>query len=409
MRQGAAILVVGVLAAAAGCRSHRAPAAPPASKAELPALPQTSRSLRPPDVSALPGEPKAGVPNRPVDYVKLTAYECRYRAVKNAPYADDLDSHPQNAPSGHPLMRRLRGEPADTAAGRKVRGYLADEFRNQAAGDALDKYFQLAQAEGQFDLLAKSLGELKARLSDAEEAERRGLADRAGIDTLRVQVLDLEAKIAELEAGADGLNAALRALLDLDPADPRPLLPDDPLHVKPDDVDVAEAVRAGLFYRPDLNLVRTLLADDGEAADDLADALLREVSPLLARMKNNPLVGVLVPGNKRTDQASTRRQLQSMLDVRTRQAEAEIRAAAMELRGQRLAAVAKSAEVRRQEAKLVEVQKRAAAGQPVSAELAKAKLDLWKSQGELLAAAAKWCQADVKLRKAMGLLVREQP
>ena len=52
-------------------------------------------------------------------------------------------------------------------------------------------------------------------------------------------------------------------------------------------------------------------------------------------------------------------------------------------------------------------EKRAAAGQPVSAELVKAKLDLWKSQGEMLTAAAKWNQADAKLRKAMGLLVRE--
>jgi hypothetical protein len=409
MRRWAAMFALGLAMAAVGCRHHRAPASASPPKAELPALPQTSRSLKPPDVSALPVEPRGAIPNRPVEYLKLTAYECRYRAVKNAPYAEDLDSHSQNSPTGHPWVRRIRGDAADTEAGRKVRGYLADEFRNQAAGEALDKYFQLAQAESQFDLLAKSLGELKARLADAEEAERRGLADRAGIDTLRVQVLDLEAKLAELEAGIDGLNAALRAMLGIDPADPRPLLPDDPLQVKPDDVDVNEAVRTGLFYRSDLNLIRTLLADGGEAADDLADALLRQISPLLARMKNNPLVGVLVPKDKRTDQAATRRQLQSVLDARSRQAEAEIRAAALELRGHRLAAIAKAAEVRRQDAKRAETQKRAAAGQPVAAELSKAKLDLWKSQGELLNAAIKWNQADAKLRKAMGLLVREPP
>ena len=43
----------------------------------------------------------------------------------------------------------------------------------------------------------------------------------------------------------------------------------------------------------------------------------------------------------------------------------------------------------------------------MTAELTKAKVDLWKSQGELLKAAIDWHLTDVKLRKAMGLLVRE--
>ena len=402
-----AILPVLLFLASAGCGHHRASDCTTAAKPASPALLVTARSPIVPDLSALPLQTKGAPQSRPAEYRKLTAAECRYRAVKNAPFADDLDAHPGNAASGHPWLRRIRGEANDSEAGRKVRGYLADEFRNTAAADALDKFFQLAQAEGQFDLLAKSLGELRARLSDAEDAERRGLADRSGIDLLRVQVLDLEAKIAELEAGIEGLNAALRAMLALDPADPLPLFPDDPLRVRPEDVERDEAVRTGLFYRPDLNLIRTLLADDGEAADNLADALLKQVSPMLARLKNNPLIGVLLPKSNRSDKAATRRQLTSMLDARTRQAEAEIRAAALELRGQRLASTAKAAEVRRQVATLAEVEKRAAAGQPVSAELTKAKLDLVKSQGEMLTAAVKWNQADAKLRKAMGLLVRE--
>ena len=83
------------------------------------------------------------------------------------------------------------------------------------------------------------------------------------------------------------------------------------------------------------------------------------------------------------------------------------RAAARSLRGYRLSTVAKAAEVQRQKAKLEEVEKRAAAGQPATAELTKTRLDLWKAQGELLKAAIDWHLADVKLRKAMGLLVRE--
>jgi hypothetical protein len=406
MRVGVALMAAFILASA-GCGHHRASSPTTSAKPEFPPLATAARTPITADVSALPTEPKSTPPTRPAEYRTLTAAECRSRAVKNAPFADELDARPENASHPHPWVRRLKGEPTDSEAGRKVRGYLADEFRNQAAGDAMDKYFELARAEGQFDLLAKSLAELKARLADAEDAERRGLADRAGIDLLRVQVFDLEAKIAELEAGIDSLNVALRAMLGLDPADPLPIRPDDPLRVRPDDVDLDEAVRTGLYYRSDLNLLRTLLSDGGEAADDLADALLKQVSPMLARMKNNPLVSVLVSKRHDTDRSGTQSALNEMLEARTRKAEAEIRAAALDLRGQRLATTAKAAEVRRQQATLTELEKRFAAGQPVQAELTKAKLDLWKSQGEMLTAAVKWNQADAKLRKAMGLLVRE--
>lgn len=393
-----------LLAFAAGCshHSHRSSNSPTPA---IPNLPVVARSGIEPDVSGLPRDSGGPAPARPGEYRKLTVHECRYLAVKSAPFADDLDAHAEND-SGHPLFHPRKPSPEEAAVGRKVRGYLADDLRNTAASEALEQYFQLAQGEGQFDLLVKSHVELRARLADAEDAERRGLADRAGVDTLRVQVLDLEAKIAELEAGIGALNAGLRARLGLDAADPLPLWPDDPLRVRPDDVDVVEAVRSGLYFRPDLNLLRTLLSDEGKAADDLAQSLLKQVSPLLASLRSNPIIGVLLP-NKRMHREATQRQIQSMLTAKERQAEAEIRAAALSLRGYRLSTVAKAAEVQRQKAKLEEVEKRAAAGQPATAELTKTRLDLWKAQGELLKAAIDWHLADVKLRKAMGLLVRE--
>jgi len=407
MRLGAAILGCTLILAVAGCGHHRAQPSESPAKPSAPNLSTTKRGVLEPDLSALPRDPSDKPPARPGEYRKLTAEECRYFAVKNAPLADDLDAHPENRTPSHPHLHPGQPSPSEADTSRKVRGYLADELRNKSAGEALDKFYQLAQAEGQFDLLAKSLKELRARLGDAEDAERRGLADRAGVDNLRVQVLDLEAKVAELEAGIDSLNAALRAHLGMDSADPLSIWPDDPLHVRSEDVDIDEAVRNGLFYRSDLNLIRTLLADDGEGADDLAQALLKQISPLLARLKSNPLVSLLTVKRNRTSREATQRQLQSLLEGRERQAEAEIRAAALALRGHRLATVARSAEVRRHAATVTELEKKAAAGQPVTAELTKAKLDLWKAQGELLKSAVEWRRADVKLRQAMGLLVRE--
>ncbi|HEY2909754.1 MAG TPA: TolC family protein [Gemmataceae bacterium] len=360
-----------------------------------------------PDLSALPVETGGKPPTRPGEYRKLPTAECRTLAIENAPFAKDLDEHSENQAPNHPLFHPLKPKPKEAELGRRARGYLADDFRNKAAGDALDDFYQLAQSEGQFDLLAKSLGELRARLADAEEALKRGLADRSNVDALRVQVLDMEAKIAQLEAGIGALNASVRARLNLQANDPMPLWPDDPLRVRPEDVDVDQAVKTGLYYRPDLNLLRTLLSDNGRAADDLTSSLLKQVSPLLAHLRSNPIIGVLLPRSRSEERESTRRQMESMLRDRERQAEAEIRAESLTLRGDRLACEAKAAEVRRQQTTLQDVEKRAAAGQPVTAELTKAKLDLWKAKGELLKAAIDWHRADVKLRKAMGLLVRE--
>jgi hypothetical protein len=397
------MILLAALVAGAGC-GHRAEQNALQTKPALANLAVTKRSAIVPDVSALPLEtskPSA----RPDEYRKLSAYECRYLAIRNAPFADELDANAENQPAGHPRLHPSKLSPTEAEVNRRTRGYLADEFRNKAAGEALEQFYQLAQSEGQFDLLAKSLAEVRARLADAEEAQKRGLADRAGVDTLRVQVLRLEAQIAQLGAGIGGINAGLRARLALDAADPLPLWPDDPLHVRPDEIDVDEAVRTGLFYRPDLNLLRTLLADNGRGVDDLIQGFLKKVSPLLAAVTSNPIAGLLT--HKRDRGGSLQRQIESMLEARERQAEAEIRAGLFTLRGDRLASTAKAAEVRQLAAKLQEVEKRAAAGQPVAAELTKAKLDLWKAQGELLKAVIDWHIADVKLRQSMGLLVRE--
>ncbi|MDB5312510.1 MAG: hypothetical protein JWO38_6712 [Gemmataceae bacterium] len=392
--------------AAAGCHSHFTRTCPPPKPA--PHLPVVPRAAVEADVSGLPTDTPGRLEGRPPQYHRLTACDCQTLAIRSAPFADDLDNHPDNTAPNHPHLHPLKPKADEAQIGRLVRGYAADDSRNRSAGEALEQFYQLARAEGQYDLLARAHAELRTQFAAAEEALRRGLSDRAGVDALRVQVLDTEAQIAQLEAGLGALDAGLRARLELDPGDPLPLWPDDPLRVRPDDVDPDQAVRTGLHYRPDLNLLRALLSDNGKAADDLAQALLAQVSPLLARLKTNPIVGLLLLPTKAKDRReTTRRQVASMLTTRERQAEAEIRAAVLTLRGHRAAATAKAAEVRRLAARLQEIEKRAEAGQQVTADLTKAKLELLKSQGDLLKAASDWKIAEAKLRQAMGLLVRE--
>lgn len=396
MRRGATLYACWVLvAAAAGCHHHRprAACAPPRPAAELPI------AARQPAETDVSGVPPFSVPTRPGTVRRLTAAECRTLAVQNAPLADDLDRHADSGPA-HPHLHPKKASKAE--CGRVVRGYAADELRNRAAADALDDFYKLARAEAQFDLLAAARAELAARISDTEAAARHGFADKS--DALRSQLHDLDAQLAELDGGIGALNAGLRGRLGLNQSEVTPLGPADPLRVRGEDVDADAAVRTALRYRPDLNLIRALMAcRDGGSG--LSNAVLTGINPLLAAGTGHPVAALLMALCGKDDGSQDR--LASALAGRERQAEAEVRAAAATLRGHRAAAAARADRVRDAAAKVDELEKRAAAGQSVQADLTAARLDLLKARGAVLETAAEWNRVEVKLRQAMGLLVRE--
>ncbi len=401
-----AVLALWCLAGAVtGCHS---PAAPPVRLGPAPVqLPVIGRAPVEPDVSAVPTEPAAPA-RRPAEYRRLTAAECRTLAIANAPFADDLDHHPESDPPAHPKSHPEAARNAETS--RLVRGYAADELRNRAAGEALDEFFKLANAEGQFDLLAAADAELRAQLAVALKAEQGGLKDRADIPGLRRKLLDLEAQRAKLEAGAGALDASLRARLNLAANDPLPLWPADPLKVWADDRDVEQAVAIGSRYRSDLNLLRVLASGSGE----MANAVLTGLNPLLGRLHaDNPLAALVAPvlgplaREPKRQQAAATARIAGVLHARERQAEAEIRAAAALLRGARAAVAARTLDVKQVESRIEELRIRQRAGMNVTAELVSAKLDLLKAKGDLLTAVTDWHLAEVKSHQAMGLLVRE--
>jgi outer membrane protein TolC len=392
--------------ALAGCHGRdTAPASAPPPPAQLPV---TTRTPIQPDVSAVPTVADKVTPT-PTEYRKLTATDCRKLAIAHAPYADDLDRHPENDAPAHPHVHKKKAEEAET--NRLVRGHSADESRNRAAGEALDEFYKLIEAEGQLALLKEADAEVRAQLANALKAEKSGLKDRADITAIRRHLLDIEAQRAKLEAGIGALNASLSARLGLAVNDPLPLWPSDPLKVKAEDVDADQAVATGLHYRPDLNLLRVLA--EGNAAE-LADGLLRSMNPLLAaKTSSNPLASLLAPifapftGQPERRHAETTARVKRTLADRERQAEAEIRAAIAMLRGARAAVAARALDVKQVEAKVEDLLTRQKAGLNVTAELVTARLDLLKARGALLTGVTDWHAAEVKLRQAMGLLVRE--
>src|SRR5581483_10834427 len=89
MRRAPGFVLVTVLAV--GC--HAPPISPPVRLAPPP-LPLTARTPTEPDVSALPVNTSPITPARPTSYRRLTTADCRTLAIRNAPLADDLDTHP---------------------------------------------------------------------------------------------------------------------------------------------------------------------------------------------------------------------------------------------------------------------------------------------------------------------------
>ncbi len=343
----------------------------------------------------------------PAEYHILTAAECRRLATLNAPFAADLDRHPDNQPPSHPLLRKNAARHAENS--RLVRGHAADELRNRAAGDALDEFYKLLDAEGQLVLVNQGEKEAREQLADALKAEQAGIRG-ADITAIRRQLLDIEANRAKLEAGIEALNASLRARLNLAP-DPLPIWPSDSLRVRDEEVDVEQAVVTGLAYRPDLNLLRVLAA--GNAAD-LAEGVLRAASPLLATAgTSNPAAILLSPilapfiGRSEHRRSAITARVRQMLVGRERQAEAEIRAAAANLHGATATVAARVLDVKQVQERITELETRQNAGLNVTAELVGARLNLLKAKGMVLTASTDWASAEVKLRKVMGLLVRE--
>ncbi|QDU24102.1 TolC family protein [Urbifossiella limnaea] len=394
MRRGATSYAC-LLLIAAGC--HHARQCSPHAHAPV-ELPTAARQPVAVDATAVSG---ATTPARPATVRRLTAEECRALAAQNAPFADDLDKHPGNSGPSHP---RLHPKKADKAAcARLVRGYAADELRNRAAGDALDDFYKLARAEAQFDLLVAARAEVAARLAEADAAAKHGLRDRG--DPLRVQLHEFDAQLGQLGGGIGALNASLRGRLALDAADPMPLGPADPLRVRGEDVDAAEAVRTALHYRPDLNFLRALIGCRDGSDSGLSQQALTSLNPLLAAASGHPLLALLSALCGKDDGSGDR--LASALAGRERQAEAEVRAAVATLHGHRAAVGARAAAVTDAAARVADLEKQAAAGQSVLAELTAARLELLKARGALLEAASDWHRAEARLRQAMGTLVRE--
>jgi hypothetical protein len=327
-----AVLMAGL---AAGCRGPCVSTPPAASTAPLAptALPPVRPTpIEPPAAGLPPADPaSATLPVAdPEQFRGLTEPDCRAMAAAHSATADLLDAEggrptPVPCHGGH-----HRPPPADPLA--DARRYAALDARNRAAADALDRFFQLADAEGRAELLAAGLRAFDRLRDGAAGFRAAGLPVPADDELLR-QRAKLLADGEQAEAGIRLLNAELKGRIGLDPGGPERLWPVGPFGVSAGPVDVERAVRAAVEGRPDLLLIRSIITNLSADTLPAAREQLRAVSPL-AGAAPAPTAGLLrrlgADAEKRAaaEVPLRRRQAEAVLADRERQAAAEVRAAA---------------------------------------------------------------------------------
>lgn len=378
--------MIGLTALLAGCGHAVQPHA-----CTAPELPSVARGAVEPDLRGLP-EKLPPLP-APAAYAALTAAEAQCYAVRAVPVAQLLDIKQRAVPD--------HGKTANL--GSQLLLEAAAEARNKAAGEALEAFYQLVEAEGRLDLLTLSLNEVRDSLARAEELQAKGLRPAAEPVVLRTGVAQLETDEGGVRVAIVQLNGKLRALLAI--CSDAPIWPVAPLQVGPDAGCIDDAVETGLQHRPDIATLRLLSNNLSFHTLTLTQETLAAVNPGLGPPSPMAqlLLAIVAPGRSLT---TVRQQVATLRAESERQAAEEIRTR-FRVVEQRLQIVSlMQQKVKLEEQHLAELEEKKAKGINVETDLGTQRLSVWKAKGDLLHEIVAWEIARVQLRQAQGLLHR---
>jgi hypothetical protein len=395
---------LGLAVLLAGC--HAAPPTAPPQPSLL-AVPRGTTKL---DLSAVPAPDPAYRVALPADrrYRALSAEECRCLAVQNANLAELLDTAAEQGPASD-CFACLPGK-SKARLIEQVQSSAAGEARNRAAGLALEAYYRLAEAEGRVELLSEGQVEVDSLLVHAEEMYAKKLLDHTAVDAARRERDDLRADAVRLRLAIDQLNEQLKTLLALSTCDDESLWPTSPLRPEPLEKCVEEYVALGLAQRDDLTLLRTVLAELNARTLPVVRQLLGSVNPLLA-MSTGPLAKLLLALKDclcHDEVETARRQVETLLREREREAASEIRQAVRETESRLWLVGAARQRVTEAERTIVEMQEKHGRNLASSVEVSRARLAVLKERRDLLSETVNWEVAHSQLRRSLGVLAHER-
>lgn len=418
------IALLATIGSVGGCRlpvPGHSPAIVPTTAARHTELPQIQPVRFEPSDHTLPTAdlatspmPKASADGTVFRGVMETEAQCL--AAQNASLANVLDE--ENQASVLP-RRHARGNGAEASASlqRQIRAYTALELRNRAAGDTLDRFFQLADAEARTALLRDAMpvvDQLRELAKQAKTAKVRYPIEPDDAERQRSQLL---AQVEQADAGIRMLNIDLRRRIGLAWVESERLWPTGNFEVG-GRVDEEEAVKTALADRPELRGWRAMEA--GLTTDTLPAVrdLLRTTNPMLggsATPAANAMMRFAMVLCRRatetsaeTELAARRQQVRDMLVERERAVADETRAAVVSLnsqiprialaRGRELSWKARQDDAKKQRDANI-----------IGADLleAQATFEWLKARAEVVTEVMAWHQARVRLKAAQGRLAWE--
>jgi outer membrane protein TolC len=292
-----------------------------------------------------------------------------------------------------------------------VTSYADEELRNRRAGEALEAYYRLAEAEGRAGLLREALTELQAVIDRARDFQKRGIVGPEAAEAAQRRWAESRGDQVELDIVIDQLNGQLKAMDNLarDADSDYRIWPTNPLLVAGEDPDPGQCIAEGLARRADLNLLRALSAQLNASTRPVATQALSTVSTLLGGPAGGckclaDLADAILPCLKNGAVETVRGQVDTLLQARERQATQEITTAARLVAARRVEARLATLRADLAGRKVKDLEERLNKGENVRTELTAARLDALKDRGEQVHAAANFMLAGVRLKQAMGLL-----
>jgi len=336
----------------------------------------------------------------------VDARQCQCLAAANSALANAIESESR-------LAMSQRGAACAEVQMAEIRAELlalrAVEERNNAAADALELFYRLAEAESNRDLVQRSLEETDRVLSYIEQLKGGGVQTKADQHAARRQKADVLARQTEVRLSIAQLNGQLRHFLGFDSYEPTPIWPEADLKVTVDAVDVDAAIAEGLCRRADLQGFGLL----GNTLNQQSLPAVRQGLSLV-----NVVPGAPPEQSCGLGQICNRRDVFCEVQVRRRQLN-ELHASREHLAAEEIRQAAAAVEARLQQIALAKekldswlgriewLRSKRGTGGVTAFDISEAELRRIESESELIHQVIAWRIAQVKLKKAQGLLAFE--
>ena len=350
---------------------------------------------------SIPGAPPS------LEYRRLTAVDCQCLAAENSPLGVLLMM--ENQFIGRQAQQDRKSSKKATNIHRRVLNLRAIDERNRASGEALKAFYQLVEAEGQRDLLDRSIGELNNSIDNVKKIKDSGLELEVEQGDFERQRIDLVAKQVTADKTIQQLNGKLRFLLHLDAIDTTPIWPDVDLTPNTFAIDMEAAILEGLTTRPDLAALRLTRDTLDEETLPLARKSLRQIDMMFGIDSELPIsLRKLFGRDDTAEEVNARRQqLSQVIYDRERAAVEEIRAAVFEVDASVRAIALSVQKINSLRSRRKDLQKMRGADLVTPFEISAVSLEILQAESMLLENVIKWKIALVKLRQTQGILPLE--